>query len=45
MNNKRIYIHNYVELRNVLMDEIHRVPYVGYPGYPKTITLVRSWYF
>ena len=45
MNNNRIYVPNFVELRKLVMGEIHKVPYGRRLGYKKTITLVRSWYF
>jgi hypothetical protein len=33
------------ELRNFVLKEMHNVPYVGYPGYRKTIATVRSQLF
>ena len=45
MNNNRICGLNFVELRNLVMDEIHKVPYAGHLRYLKTITAVRSQYF
>jgi hypothetical protein len=41
----RFYIPNYQELRNLILKEMHNVPYAGHPGYQKTITAVRGQYF
>ena len=40
-----IYIPNVVDLRRVVMDEIHQAPYSGHPGYQKTIATARKQYF
>jgi hypothetical protein len=32
-------------LRNLVLKEMHNVPYTGHPGYQKTITVVRGQYF
>ena len=34
-----------VDLRRVVMYEIHRAPYSGQPGYQKTISIARKQYF
>jgi hypothetical protein len=41
----KVYVPNTQELRNMVLKEMHNVPYVGHPGYQKTITTVRSQYF
>jgi hypothetical protein len=41
----RIYVHSSEELRNLVLKEMHDVPYVGHLGYQKTITVVRSQFF
>jgi hypothetical protein len=41
----RFYVPNSQELRNLVLKEMHNVPYVGHPGYQKTITTVRGQYF
>ena len=41
----RIYIPNVVDLRRVVMDEIHQALYSGHPGYQKTIAMARKQYF
>ena len=41
----RIYIPNVAGLRRVVMDEIHKAPYSGHPGYQKTIATARNQYF
>jgi hypothetical protein len=45
MNKNRIYVPSSRELRNVVLKEMHDVPYAGDPGYKKTITTVRSQFF
>jgi hypothetical protein len=35
---------NSMELKNIVLREMHNVPYVGHPGYHKSITFVRSQY-
>ena len=42
MHKNRIYVASSGELRNLVLKEMHKVPYVGHPGYHKTITAVRS---
>jgi hypothetical protein len=32
-------------MKNIVLREMHNVPYVGHPGYHKTIAVVRSQYF
>jgi hypothetical protein len=39
-----LYIPNYIELKDLIMDEFHKRPYVGHPGYQKMITLVNKFY-
>jgi len=41
----KVYVLNYSELKNIVMKEIHNVPYVRHPRYQKTITIVRNQYF
>jgi hypothetical protein len=41
----KIYLSNSNELKNAMMREMHNVPYVGHPGYQKTIATMRSQYF
>jgi hypothetical protein len=37
-----IYVPNSEEYKNMILREIHNVPYVGYPGYQKTIAMSRA---
>jgi hypothetical protein len=39
-----IYAPNSHELRGIILKEMHDVPYVGHPGYHKTIATVKSQY-
>jgi hypothetical protein len=45
MHKNRIYVLSFKELRNLVLKEMHDVPYVGHLGYQKTITAVRSQFF
>jgi hypothetical protein len=38
-------VSNSNEMKNVVMKEMHNVPYVGHPRYHKTIAAIRSQYF
>ena len=40
-----VYVSNSSEMKNVVLKEMHNVPYVGSPVYQKTIAVVRSQYF
>jgi hypothetical protein len=40
-----IYVPNYQELKNLILKEMHNVPYVGHLGYHKTIAVVNSQYY
>jgi hypothetical protein len=41
----RIFVPNSRELKNLILGEMHNVPYVGHPGYQKTIAIVKSQYY
>jgi hypothetical protein len=45
MHKNRIYVPSSGELRNLVLKEMHDVPYVGHPSYQKTIIAVRSQFF
>ena len=45
MHKNIIYVPSSRELRNLVLKEMHNVPYVGHPSYQKTITTVRSQLF
>jgi hypothetical protein len=45
MHKNIIYVPSSGELRNLVLKEMHDVPYVGHLGYQKTITVVRSQFF
>jgi hypothetical protein len=40
-----IYVPNSHELRSMILKEMHNVPYVGHPGYQKTVAAVKSHYY
>jgi hypothetical protein len=40
-----IFIPNYMELKSMILKEIHNVPYVGRLGYQKMVAAVRSQYY
>ena len=41
----KVYVSNSRELKNIVLREMHNIPYVGNPGYQKSIAAVRSQYF
>jgi hypothetical protein len=41
----RIYVPNSHELKNLILGEMHNVPYVGHPSYQKTIAVIKSQYY
>jgi hypothetical protein len=45
MHKNIIYVPSSGELRNLVLKEMHNVPYAGHPGYQKTIAVVRSQLF
>jgi hypothetical protein len=40
-----IYVPNSWELKNLILGEMHNVPYVGHLGYQKTIAAIKSQYY
>ena len=40
-----IYVPDSQELKNMILREMHNVPYVGHPGYQKTIAAVKNQYY
>jgi hypothetical protein len=40
-----IYVPNSQELKNMILREMHNVPYVGHRGYHKTIATIKSQYY
>jgi hypothetical protein len=40
-----IYVPNSQELKNMILKEMNNVPYVGHPGYQKTIVAIKSQYY
>ena len=45
MNKNRIYVPSSGKLGNLVLNEMHNVPYAGHPGYQKTIATVRNQFF
>jgi hypothetical protein len=41
----RIYIPDSTELKLTVLDEVHKKPYSGHPGYQKTITTLRKLFY
>jgi hypothetical protein len=41
----RIYLPNFNELKNMILREMRNVPYVGHPGYHKTIAVIKSQHY
>jgi hypothetical protein len=38
MYNNKLYVPSITKLRHLIMDNFHRRPYVGHPGYQKMVT-------
>jgi hypothetical protein len=45
MYKNKIYVPNYLELKVLILREIHDVPYAWNPGYQKTITTIKRQYY
>jgi hypothetical protein len=45
MHKNRIYVPSSGRLRNLVLTEMHDVPYAGHPSYQKVITAVRRQLF
>ena len=41
----RLYVPNVPKIKLLILNEIHKNPYSGHPGYQKTITMLRKYYF
>ena len=41
----KVYVPNVLKVKLLILDEIHKTPYSGHPGYQKTITMLRKEYF
>ena len=41
----RLYVPNVPKIKLLILNEIHKTPYSGHPGYQKTITMLRKDYF
>ena len=41
----RLYVPNVPEIKLLILNEVHKSPYLGHPGYQKKITMLRKDYF
>jgi len=41
----RLYIPNSAGLKALILDEVHKKPYSGHPGYQKTVTMLRKDFY
>ena len=41
----RLYILNFDNLKRFIMDDLHKRPYIGHPGYQKIITTTRKLFY
>jgi hypothetical protein len=41
----RFYVPNSDKLRRFILDELHKIPYTGYPGYQKMITTTKKLFY
>ena len=42
---EKLYVPNVPKVKLLILDEIHKTPYSGHPGYQKTISMLRKEYF
>ena len=40
-----LYVPNILEVKLLILNEVHKSPYFGHPGYQKMITMLRKQYF
>jgi hypothetical protein len=40
----RLYIPNLVDLKITIMEELHKNPFFGHPGYQKMVTTLRKFF-
>ena len=45
MYKNQLYVSNILEIKLLILNEIHQSPYSGHPGYQKMITTLRKDYF
>ena len=41
----RLHIPNSADIKLIIIDELHKIPYSGHPGYQKMITMTRKSFF
>ena len=41
----RLYVPNVPKIKLLILNEAHKTPYYGHPGYQKIITMLRNDYF
>jgi hypothetical protein len=41
----RLYVPNSDYLNRFILDEVHKIPYIGYPGYQKIITATKNLFY
>ena len=40
-----MYVPNIPEIKLLILNEVHKIPYSGHPGYQKMITMLRKYFF
>jgi hypothetical protein len=45
LHKNKIFVPDFQDLKRIILHEMHNVPYVGHPGYRKTVAVVKSQYF
>jgi len=45
LRKNKIFVPNVQDLKCMIFHEMHNVPYVGHPGYQKTVATIKSHYF
>jgi hypothetical protein len=41
----RVFVPNFLELRSVILKDMHTVPYEGHPGYQKIVSTFKIHYY
>ena len=41
----KLYVPNVPKVKLLVLDEVHKTPYSGHPGYQKPVTMLRKKYF
>ena len=45
LHKRRLYMPNSKDIKLIIMDELHKIPYSAHPRYEKMITMTRKYLF